>query len=111
MKEIEKNQYTCQIVKEKNRYVVYLNTDSRKRERGTRERNLNRLKERLGELKGMIKKGPIDSRDTLLLKLGEAFKQFSPVKKYIKLILAKELKGAYSVRRETRKDIEGSKNS
>ena len=103
MKEIEKNQYTRQIIKDKNRYIVYLNTNSRKRERETRERNLDRLKERLKEIKCMIKKGTIDSRDTLLLKLGEAFKQFSPVKKYIKPIVAKELKGKSPFRYQIKK--------
>lgn len=98
MEKIKENQYTRQIINEKNRYIVYLNTKSRERERETRERNLNNLKERLDQLKNMIEKKTIDSRDTLLLKIGEAFKQFSSVKKYIKLSVAKELKGKNSFR-------------
>ena len=38
-----------------------------------------------------------------MLKLGEAFKQFFPVKKYIKLIVAKELKGKSPFRYQIKK--------
>lgn len=93
MEKIEENRYILQIIKDKERYIIYLDTISKKREEETRKRNLIGLKERLEELKSMIEQKTLVSRDILLLKLGETFKQFSTVKKYIKPIVAKELKG------------------
>lgn len=104
MEAIEEDQYIRQIVKEKERYIIYLNIKRREKERESRERNLSCLIGRLEEIKGMIKKGRIKSRDILLVKLGEAIKQFSFVKKYIKIIVSKKLKGEssflYEVKRE-----------
>ncbi|MGE4358167.1 MAG: IS1634 family transposase, partial [Candidatus Omnitrophota bacterium] len=98
MEKIEENKYIREITEEGEKYVVYLNTDRRKKEQETRERNLSGLEERLVELKEMIRKREIVSRDIVLIKLGETFKKFSSVKKYIKVEVDKELRGEGSFR-------------
>jgi len=103
MQKIEENQYIRQINKDKERYIVYLNTNSKKREEETRKNNLISLQERLDEIKHMIETKFLVSRDVLLVKIGEAFKQFASVKKYIKPIVAKKLKGKSSFKYQVKK--------
>ncbi|MGE4357907.1 MAG: IS1634 family transposase [Candidatus Omnitrophota bacterium] len=93
MEKIEENKYIKEIIKGEEKYVIYLNTERRKKEQETRERNLSRLEERLKEIKEMIRKREIVSRDIILIKLGETFKKFSSVKKYIKIEIDEQLKG------------------
>ena len=61
IEKIEENKYIREITEKGEKYVVYLNTERRKKEQETREMNLGRLEERLINLKEMIRKREIVS--------------------------------------------------